>query len=224
MDDSLDPARRAAAWTHSQQEVRRLVRDVDLDVRVPATPQWTAKDLLAHMVGVGVDTLAGRAPQDHGPRWTARTVAERRDHSLDDVLAEWDRARAQIVEAIATDVAPGLLLDLAVHEQDLRGALDAPGNRDGDAAAAAFAFFVGQFVESAADAPALAVRAGEHSFRVGRGDTVGTLVVDPYELLRAATGRRSEAQVRAWAWPDAPDAWIKHLSAFGELHESDLVE
>ena len=42
---------------------------------MPACPDWTVRDLFSHMVGLGVDVLAGDEPDDHnagGPsgRWT----------------------------------------------------------------------------------------------------------------------------------------------------------
>ena len=68
--------------------VERL-RDVELEVTVPACPDWTARQLLAHMVGLGVDVLAGDEPDDHNSTWTQRQVDARRDRSAPDLLEEW---------------------------------------------------------------------------------------------------------------------------------------
>jgi len=63
------------AWRDAFDRVCALVErldDAELDARVPACPDWTVRDLLAHMVGLGVDVLAGDEPDDHNSAWTQR--------------------------------------------------------------------------------------------------------------------------------------------------------
>jgi hypothetical protein len=226
MPDDLDPQRRAQAWSDARDRVVRLVYDAaaDIDRTVPATPDWTVTDLLAHMVGVGVETVAATATDGHPAAWTATTVADRRGRSIDDLLIEWDGASAAIIEAIATDAQPGLLIDLATHEQDMRGALNRPGHRTGDAADATFAFYVEAFVDAARELPGLTVIAGDSTLKLGTGLEVGSMQVDPFELQRAAAGRRSGHQVRGWLWPVEPSPWVRVISRYGALHQTDLIE
>ncbi len=59
-------------------------------VRVPACPDWTVRDLLSHMVGLGADVVAGDEPDDHNAAWTANQVATRRDHDVAALVTEWE--------------------------------------------------------------------------------------------------------------------------------------
>ena len=55
-------------WSRAQQRVIDLVADLPperADLRVPACPDWTVRDLLSHMVGLGADVVAGDEPDDH---------------------------------------------------------------------------------------------------------------------------------------------------------------
>ena len=55
-------------WSRAQQRVIELVADLPPEraaLRVPACPDWTVRDLLSHMVGLGVDVVAGDEPDDH---------------------------------------------------------------------------------------------------------------------------------------------------------------
>ena len=61
-------------WSRAQQRVIDLVADLPperAELRVPACPDWTVRDLLSHMVGLGVDVVAGDEPDDHNETWTA---------------------------------------------------------------------------------------------------------------------------------------------------------
>lgn len=57
--------------------------------KVPACPEWTIKDVIAHLAGLAADWRAGNLAGYSGDASTARQVAERRDRSIDDLLAEW---------------------------------------------------------------------------------------------------------------------------------------
>jgi hypothetical protein len=70
-----------------------------LETRVPATPEWTVKDVVAHLTGDATCVIAGDFPseffaaigEEQGVaalnRWTAQQVAERRDRPLENVLS-----------------------------------------------------------------------------------------------------------------------------------------
>lgn len=71
-----------------------------LSTVVPACPEWTVRDLTAHMTGVAADTVEGRFPpiNRHGT-WaerqtvvdahTARQVASRQTMTMAELLGEW---------------------------------------------------------------------------------------------------------------------------------------
>ena len=60
----------------------------DLTRRVPATPDWTVHDVLAHLAGSPADVLAGRMDDAPSAAWTARHVAERAARSAEELVAE----------------------------------------------------------------------------------------------------------------------------------------
>src|SRR6476620_2332625 len=72
-------------WTQAQRRVIELVSCLPPERaarRVPACPDWTVRDLLSHMVGLGADVVAGDEPDDHNADWTSRQVETRRDRDV----------------------------------------------------------------------------------------------------------------------------------------------
>ena len=110
-----------------------LLRGVDPEVadrRVPACPQWTVREVAAHLAGVCDDMLEGRLDGVASDGWTAAQVEARADRSLDEILDEWESARAPGRGAFGeSGVHPQMLFDEVTHEHDVRGALDRPGAR-----------------------------------------------------------------------------------------------
>lgn len=197
----------AALYADARSRIVELVRrdDVDPATVVPATPDWTVGDVVAHLAGVTADVAAGRVKGAATDPWTAQQVAERKGRSLAESLAEWDEHVGALDAVFAIEMAQTMLVtDVYSHEQDLRGALASPGARD-------------------AGLPALRVVAGDTDRVVGEGDPVATLTISPWELVRAATGRRSPAQMRRYDWSGDPDTWLPTLPFLGP-RSVDLVE
>ncbi|WP_447646234.1 hypothetical protein [Nocardioides zeae] len=121
----------AREWREAYERVSGLVATTQLrdpgalEHAVPATPDWRARDLVAHMIGVGSDTLGDAVDEEHGEDWTQRHVDARRDHAVPQLLEEWSDLAGRIEEHVAT-TDPGPLGDIVIHEQDLRGALGTP--------------------------------------------------------------------------------------------------
>src|SRR4029079_14005929 len=55
----------------------------------PATPDWRVHDVVAHLVGVPADILAGRLEGVTTDAWTEAQVAPRRELPTLALLAEW---------------------------------------------------------------------------------------------------------------------------------------
>ena len=199
--------------------------------RVPGSPQWAVRDVIAHVTGVCADVLAGNIAGVGTEEWTAAQVAERKDRSLPEILAEWSEVAPQ-VEAMAQHfpdrTAEQWVLDLTTHEQDIRGALGRPGARDavGVAVGLDFAATMG-LAQSIAERclPALRVKAGEREWVVGDGDPVAELEGPPFDLFRAMTGRRSAEQIRSYGWTGDADMFLPAFQ-FGPFTtpSTDLVE
>jgi uncharacterized protein (TIGR03083 family) len=95
----------------------------ELAVRVPATPEWTVRELLAHLAGSPADALSGRMDGAPGSEWTARHVGERSEHSTDELVAEIRGAVDGVVATLQGNDRPALVWNVAVHHADLHEAL-----------------------------------------------------------------------------------------------------
>src|SRR5207245_258980 len=98
-------------------------------VVVPACPEWTVHDVIAHLAGVCADIINGNLAGVATESWTAAQVDARRAHTVEQIIAEWSEVAPQ-VEAMADHfpgrAGPQLVFDLTTHEHDLRGALGRP--------------------------------------------------------------------------------------------------
>jgi uncharacterized protein (TIGR03083 family) len=169
---------------------------------VPTCPKWSVHDVVAHVTGVVDDALAGRLDGMATEPWTAAQVEARRARPIADMLAEWDANAPSFEELLDTVGDPGrqAVTDVVTHEHDIRAALDEPGARDSDAVHIGLGFVSAGFVASAAGhGVAVRVHATDGS---EFGDQAASVVLsgDPFELLRAMTGRRSIPQLRAMHW------------------------
>lgn len=199
---------------------------------VPACPDWTVHDLMAHVGGVMDDILTGNIEGAGTDAWTAAQVDARRDVATGDLVSAWNERAAQ-VEALLDAIGPPgrqVVFDAVTHEHDLRGALRAAGARDSDGIAIGLSFLGPAIAGAAAAAgvPTFVVATSDgQSWMAGPDGTevVAALTAAPFDLLRAATGRRSTAQIRAMAWEGNVDAVLPAF-AFGPFapRPDDLVE
>jgi uncharacterized protein (TIGR03083 family) len=163
-------------YAAAHERVATLVEAVGDDqaatTTVPACPEWTIKDVIAHLAGVCADVLAGNIEGAATDAWTAAQVEKRRELSATQVLAEW-RAAAPGFAALLDDF-PGwygaqLVADVTTHEQDLRAALGEPPMMN-DGVTCTLEFLVSAVAHPAAAARGigpLEIRSGGMNWRVG---------------------------------------------------------
>jgi uncharacterized protein (TIGR03083 family) len=225
------PLDHAVAYRDIRERVSDLVDgldEADATQIVPATPDWRVKDVLAHLVGVSADVMAGVLEGAGSDEWTEVQVATRREHSIAELVTEWSTTGAQL-EALIPDIPIGprgqLVFDAVTHEHDLRGALGQPGARDSDALAIGFdwAADVVALVRSGNGRGVLVFETEVGERTAGEGPEVARVRASRFELLRAMTGRRSRDQVRALDWDD-PDGDEPDQLRFLGGRSSDLVE
>jgi uncharacterized protein (TIGR03083 family) len=146
-----------------------------LSTRVPATPDWTVHDVLAHLAGSPADALSGRMDGAPGPDWTERHVGERAAHTTDDIVAEVRSTIDAVVASLDGNDRPALVWNAAVHHADLHEALGkgAPPQQ-----------MWRPVVE------AMTTSLGEHVDALGG--------VSDYEKFRMFFSRRSQSQTAAW--------------------------
>jgi uncharacterized protein (TIGR03083 family) len=175
---------------------------------VPACPEWTVHQLIAHLSGAASDFVHGRMEGAPSDAWTARHVAERADVPADDLLAQWNEhsTRIDALERIPFQVA----LDAITHEADLRAALGRERLPD-----AVWQPTLVWMVPRRLTGVTVKTEFGV------LGDGPLTLEADGYELWRAFFGRRSRRQMESWRWSDP--APIERIPFFPS-RETDLTE
>lgn len=207
------------AYRGVRERMTALAEGADPDAPVPGCPEWTVKELLAHVTGVISDILEGRLEGVATDPWTEAQVSARRATPLPDILGEWAE-KAPAVEPMIDDFGAAgrqLVFDAVTHEHDLRGALDQPGEIDSDAVAIAAGFVVPGFLAAVAEsgAPVLEVTTpGGERWVSGEGEPAARLNATPFELIRAISGRRTSDQIEAMAWDGDPSPYLPSF-AFG---------
>ncbi|WP_299569793.1 maleylpyruvate isomerase family mycothiol-dependent enzyme [uncultured Williamsia sp.] len=213
-------------WTAAQQRVIGLVgaaTSAAVESRVPACPDWTVRDLLSHMVGIGVDVVAGNEPDDHGAEWTAAQVDARRDRDVSELIAEWRGLTDAMVAHLRT-VGDRPINDIVIHEQDLRGALRIRGATDTPAALHVRDRFAGRLGDRVAGLPTLALRGTSWNWRSAEGEATVVVAASDADLARALVSRRSAAQLRAWTVVGDVGPYLDAFAVLGELPTVDLAE
>ena len=188
------------AYAQVRARFEGLIRAADPDdlVRVvPACPEWRVRDLLAHVVSLPAAIAAGRAPSGAVNGWLAELIAERSEQPAELMLDEWNQLD-DVLPAMLAGPAGLLFPDLAVHEHDLRGALGRP-DHDALPVTELMPRTMAAFRHPLRDAglDAIEVRAGSSSWRTSDDPVGWTLLVDPWEAVRALGSRRTAAELRA---------------------------
>jgi len=215
-------------WGAAYERVRELVTGLDdrqAETVVPACPEWTVRELLAHMVGLGADVLRGDEPDDHNSTWTRRQVDERKDRSVADLLEEWATVADPLRQWMRENTTRPLG-DIVIHEQDLRGALGVPGAQGTDGLAALRDRMVGGFGEQVQDLAPIALIGDEWSWCAsGVPEDAAVVVRAPdFDLTRALMTRRSAHQLRGWTERGDIGPYLPSFAALGPLPETDLTE
>ena len=219
-----------AEWTRAQQRVIDLVSALSpgtAEQRVPACPDWTVRDLLSHMVGLGADVAAGDEPDDHNAAWTARQVQARRDRTVPELVAEWQEV-AERLRAWMRANTTRPLNDVVIHEQDLRGALHVPGAQDTEALAMQRERYTGRIAPRFGDLPPIALVGDDGWSWVSGGGSVDDAAVvlraPTFDLTRALSTRRSANQLRSWTVRGDVEPYLEAFAMNGPLPEKDLTE
>lgn len=203
---SVDPG---ILYRECRERITALVTEdgVDESLVVPATPEWTVHDVIAHLSGISEDATNGNMAGAPGDAWTAAQVVRGRAKSLAELLDQWT-SNAPMMEAFFSSPAGASSLngvfDVHTHEADLRHALGRPV-----AVPADFLQWVAQRFRAGFDEQVDA--AGLPPVRVE---------ADDMEWFRGRLGRRTEAEVRAYAWSTDPTPYLDHFFIFGRAAAS----
>ena len=229
MSDDVD-ARLADQYRAARERMAAIAEGLGGDAAssaVPSCPAWSTSDLLAHVTGLAVELGAGRRPDGDVQAWVDGQIADRKDRPPAELAAEW-AAGAPAFEAMIADKPHrwwGLVYDVMVHEHDLRGAVDQPGERSGESMDVAVALGMrlvqGDLAKHGLPAFRLVADGVEHV--AGDGEPELTLTATPFEALRLLGSRRTIEQVRAADFEGDLDRYLPGLLHM-ELPAHDLGE
>lgn len=184
---------------------------------VPASPDWTVRDVYAHVVGINDDIIAARLDGIGSDAWTAAQVDRRRALTIDQICDEWE-SLAPAIDAVTTaDPFLGLrmLADLVVHDHDIAAALGIAPEREGAATELALDRYAPTFVERAESAGGAAVVCDGGVWGDPHSAAV-TVSGTAFDLLRSIAGRRTATQIRdALVWSADPAPWLGLVSTYG---------
>jgi uncharacterized protein (TIGR03083 family) len=220
----------AALYREHRERVTAMVRpvpEVQLLEPCPACPGWSVHDVVSHLAGVATDAVEGRLGGPPSETQTAAQVEARRGRPTTVVLREWERSASQF-ELVLAKAGPALFpaaMDAAVHEQDIRGALGVPGERESETMTLAVERFLGNWFPKLASADLAAPAIVGPDGAVWHGDPASPVrwAASPYEVFRTVFGRRSAAQfARTFDGAD-PQPYLDALVVFGiaavDLHD-----
>lgn len=218
-----------AIYAETRQRIAALTSGLSqeqLELAAPATPGWRVRDIVCHLTGGAADFVSGNLGGAGGEAWTAAQVTARGETPYEDVIAEWEKAAAQLEPAFE-DGPPQmgfLIADIGEHEHDIRGALRQAGARDSAAVQAGTQVMTGGVSRMLSGAGlALRIRSGNQEWELGDGEPGATVTAEPFELFRALAGRRSVQQVAQWRWDGDPSRYFGLMSVF-PLRATDLAE
>lgn len=221
----------SSIYVKTQERIIELLDDRDTTVTVPACPDWTVKDLVAHLAGLAADVTDDNIEGWGSDAWTERQVDAGRSATYNEIIARWRSRTADLSRVLdapeASFTAPSvgtafgplpltavpfmIVTDLASHEQDIRGAVGAPGGGNSEAVHVAMRSHAGYLraVQAALSLPVIALSASdvERDWPIGRGEPVGGVRAPIFELFRATGGRRTPEEIAALDWWGDTDRW-----------------
>jgi len=200
------------AFRTSREHITRLIEAHPQlwDQTVPACPEWTVRDLLAHVV---------RHCRSSRDAWPSRPIEELTTAEL---LEEWARTGPEAEARIAAD-RPGtnalFVMDTFTHELDLRRVVGEQMPLDHPALPISMGVLLGGFSYSVQGhgAPPVRIETEGAQWTAGRGPAAATLRAHPLDLYRSLAGRRSHQQIAELSWSAPARPWLPAFT-WGPFH------
>lgn len=210
-DTYLDTQRRLVALAPT-------LSDEQLDVMTPTCPEWRVRDIYAHLAGLAVDLASEEVERPGASVRTAVHVAERRGRVVQAICNEWTAVGPAVAARIEREgrrmTAP--VVDVWTHEQDIANAAGVESGRGapGLAVATGASWVMKRKLRDAGIPPVRIIAGEEIDWVIGDDPPAATLRLSVYELARAAMGRRSFDQIRAFDWQGDPEPYLEHFAVF----------
>jgi len=139
-------------------------------------PEWSTKDVIAHLAGITTDILTGNLEGAATTEWADGHVSNRRDQDMATVCNEWETNGPQIdniLRELGNQIDQKFYIDALTHEWDFRQANSLAAKPDMRYIAHNWEFLTAEIT-----------------------DQDGELApVDPFTLFRSVLGRRSRSQI-----------------------------
>jgi uncharacterized protein (TIGR03083 family) len=218
-----DPRLVARLYQETRQRITALVTALDeqaLSTAVAACPDWSVRDVVAHVTAVAEDWVSGRLVGPPTAAQTAAQVARFDGRDVVEILAAWADTTTQLDRMAEIDGAEPPLGDVVSHEHDIRGAIGRPDARD----CAAVWYSSDRLLHMLQTPVPLRVTVEDGQYLSGLdADARIQLRTTRFDALRWRTGRRSRAQLAAMNWSADPAPVLDHLYMFGPA-ATDIVE
>jgi uncharacterized protein (TIGR03083 family) len=211
----------------SRERFMSFIRELtpeELAMSVPACPGWSVRDVLGHVAGITDDAVNGRIKGIPTEEQTAEQVARSGQLTVEALLDRWEQ-QAPDFQAVLTSVGPSIApaaIDVAVHEQDIRGALGKPGSRYNATIAWALPMLVHGFERRLENAGLPPVRVDVEGEIMAAGEPgAPVLKITQFEAFRAFLGRRTLDEVASYTWSTPPSsACLQQFFVFGPTSKS----
>ena len=194
-------------YRHARLRISDVVNEGNEGLIVPATPAWRVHDVLAHLVGITEDAIAGNMQGVTADPWTAAQVERGRSRSVDELIAIWE-TNSPLIEANLSspegERTARAVIDIHTHEADLINALGRP-------------------VELPEDVIAWAANRLRTEFHLMVAESsLPDVVVGASDLewFRGRLGRRTVAEVCAYDWSEDPARYLDMWFVFGRAEQS----
>ena len=210
-------------YRETRERLTALVSGLDeaqLATAVPACPGWSVADVIGHLAAIPEDALAGRLTGPPSVAETAVQVDRFRGRPMARTLTGWTSMAPQFEEVVAAFEIWPAVIDVASHEQDIRGAVGQPGARDTEV----IRELAGWLVTGLRPPLPMRVTFEDTQILIGPdGEPVLGLTTTRYEAFRWRMGRRSRSQLAALDWSGDPSPVLDHLVVFGPA-PADVIE
>jgi hypothetical protein len=175
---------------------------------------------MGHLAAIPEDALAGRLTGPPSQAETAVQVSRFRGRPMAQTLAGCAGNAPRFEEIVAAFEVWPAVIDVASHEQDIRGAVGQPGARDTEV----IRQLAGWLVARLRTPVPVRVTVADTQFQVGPdGAPALELTTTWYEAFRWRMGRRSRGQLAALDWSGDPSPVLDHLVVFGPA-PADVIE
>jgi len=213
-------------------ELGRSLSDDQAATMTTACPAWSIKDTFAHLAGVSADILAGNTEDAATEAWADAQVASRREHSLPQVLDEWERDGAAVNEIMDSngEFFPfQLFVDQWTHGWDIRAGIGQAASAEPNLVV--YETYLPDFFSSISERTPeglaeVTLKVAGKSCALGTEPAVGELELGLFEYARVSMGRRSLAQLHALPWPDAVDDILPYvdLLVVWSVNDHDVID